>query len=179
MDLTLLPENLVDFLLPGEEFLAAVEQSRLKHPVNPGIVAVTNMRVLVQQKSTLGLRSEIVEVQYRDLASVGFKKGIIFGTLTVNAGSGKGGELEHFDNTQARDLAKIANTKIRETMLGSGDAVSAVLTTKSVIEHHGSPGGGAPVAVASADDPIKIAKVRFAKGEITKAQLDEIIAALS
>ena len=173
-----IPSGITEMLLPDETIVAAVSQSRLKYPINPSVIAATNQRLLVYMPSLAGLRHDVGEFTFRDLKNVVAKKGLIMSGMTIVFNDGRTPlDIPDLEKEDAAAVARTVVQKIREVLQGTGDAVGRVLTQQSNVAIQGSL-AQAPAA-APVEDPIQVAKLRFANGLITKEELDVIIEALS
>ena len=68
-------------LWPGEQVLITAQQRRVGpggDMINPTSVVATDKRIIIVNKTTLGLRKDYEVIPYRQIASVRLKKGIIF-----------------------------------------------------------------------------------------------------
>jgi hypothetical protein len=67
-------------LLEKEQVLLRVRQSRIGpggSAVTPIYIYITNMRVIYRKPIWVGLKSEIIDVNYQDIADIRLKRGII------------------------------------------------------------------------------------------------------
>ena len=164
MDITLVPKNILENLLEGETILAAAQQSKIKHPVNPETGVVTSQRVMWSLPSALGLRAKIGELDFRELGKVDLKKGIVFSAVYLADTDGQlAYSLLDISKDEAVEFANAARQQVRNAKLGKGDAVGRVLTTQVAIQ-----------PAQPSNDPLAKLKMRLANGEITAEQYKEL-----
>jgi len=157
------PNAIKKMLLADEQVLAVVKQSRLKAAITPDSIIVTNQRIIRCSPSALGLRKEIEDYRYEDIANLKIDKGILFATITAKR------------RFMSEDLI------LDKLLKGQADYISRVIQ-----ERLGRMSSAAkfPVAtnqqvsLAPPEDPLQVLKLRFARGEITKEQFEEMKRAL-
>ncbi|MDH4068720.1 MAG: PH domain-containing protein [Dehalococcoidia bacterium] len=157
------PNAIKKMLLADEQVMAVVKQSRLKAAITPDSIIVTNQRIIRCSPSALGLRKEIEDYRYEDIANLKIDKGILFATITARR------------RFMSQDLI------LDKLLKGQADYISRVIqenlgrmssTTKFPVAAN-QPGPLVPL-----EDPLQILKLRFARGEITKQQFEEMKRAL-
>ena len=151
------PRRVAALLAPNEQVLAVFHESRFKALLNPDSIYVTNQRVVRYSPSRLGLRAEIEDYRYQDMANVEVRSGVVFGEVHVDMRFES--EPLVFKNI-TRATADALHKYLSQGILAVGPAM---------------PPGAAPmVGAAGREDPLQILKVRLAKGEITKAEYEEM-----
>ncbi len=150
-----IPRAVKNILNQGEQIIAAVTQSRMKSMITPDSIVVTDQRIIRYAPSAFGLHKEVETYLYEDMANFAVQKGLMFATMTIR-------QKMMSDDLVINNLPK-----------GQMDAI-----TKSVNEaiRRTRSAAATPHVAASAptEDPIKVLKVRLAKGEITKEQFEEM-----
>ena len=149
------PRDISRMLLAGEEVLLNVKQSRWKVLFNPDTIIVTNQRVIRYSPSGfLGIHKDIEDYRYEDMANFKISKGLFFGTVTIS----------HRFNSESLVLDNLPK-----------NAMNGI--SKAVEENIGRVRGSTvskPLPANSSQDALSTLKLRFARGEITKEQFDEM-----
>ena len=157
------PNAIKKMLLTDEQVMAVVKQSRLKAAITPDSIIVTNQRIIRCSPSALGLRKEIEDYRYEDIANLKIDKGILFATITAKRRfMSEDLVLDKLLKGQADYISRVIQENLRRT---SGATTSPVATNQQ------SP-------PTSSEDPLQVLKLRFARGEITKEQFEEMKRAL-
>lgn len=71
------PDDVQRLLQFNEKVLLSAQVARSTELINPGTIFVTTQRVIVRKPTTLGLRKNMEDFRYVDIANVKLKKGII------------------------------------------------------------------------------------------------------
>jgi hypothetical protein len=149
---TPIPNSVKKMLLNDELVLASIQQSRLKEVITPDTLVVTNQRVIRHSPSTLGLRKEIEDYRYGDIGNFKVNKGIVFAIIEiVPRFMSKGVKIENLPRGQVDHISKIVLENIKHA--NNAQKVKA------------------PTNI---EDPFKVLKLRFAKGEISKNEFEEM-----
>jgi len=157
------PGAVKKLLLADEQVLAVIEQSRLKAAITPDSIIVTDQRIIRYSPSALGLHKEIEDYRYEDIANLKVDKGILFATITARRRfMSQDLVLDKLLKDQADYISRVIQEKLRGM---SGAAASPVITNQQ------NP-------PTSPEDPLQVLKLRFARGEITKEQFEEMKSAL-
>jgi hypothetical protein len=157
------PNAIKKILLTDEQVMAVVKQSRLRAAATPDSIVVTNQRIIRCSPSALGLRKEIEDYRYEDIANLRIDKGILFATITAKRRfMSEDLILDKLLKGQADYISMVIQENLRRI---SGATTSSVTTNPQT-------------AVASPEDPLQVLKLRFARGEITKEQFEEMKRAL-
>ncbi|HJX69049.1 MAG TPA: PH domain-containing protein [Dehalococcoidia bacterium] len=157
------PGAIKKMLLADEQVMAVIKQSRLKAAITPDSIIVTNQRIIRCSPSALGLRKEIEDYRYEDIANLKIDKGILFATITAKRRfMSEDLVLDKLLKGQADYISRVIQENVRRM---SGDTTSPVTTNQQT-------------PPASPEDPLQILKLRFARGEITKEQFEEMKRAL-
>jgi hypothetical protein len=150
------PSGVKNILLAGEQVLASVRQSRLKEAITPDTIVITTQRVIRFSPSAMGLRKEIEDYRYEDMANYKVNKGIMFATVTItNRFMNEDLILDDLPKGQIDHISRIIQDRIR--------LVKAVQI----------PGYQTPASIQS-EDPLSVLKLRLARGEITKEEFAEL-----
>src|SRR5690349_11392505 len=71
------PEDVKKLLQFNEKVLLSAETARSASLIAPETIFISSQRVIVKRPTTLGLRKNIEDYRYTDIANVKLKKGII------------------------------------------------------------------------------------------------------
>jgi len=153
------PNAIKKMLLTDEQAMAVIKQSRLKAATTPDSIIITNQRIIRYSPSSLGLHKEIEDYRYEDIANLKIDKGILFATITLKRRFMS--ENLILDNLPAGQVDYVFRL-IQENLRRTSSAPTSVVTTNQQ-----SP-------LTSPDDPLQVLKLRFARGEITKEQFEEM-----
>lgn len=140
------PKDILELLIPGEKVLHSVRQARLEQAISPDSIFVTNHRVIVRRPEALGLRRFVTDYKYTDMANTEIKKGVIHSDILI----------------KMRFLSEDCMLK----GIPNKNAAQMFRTIQEMIVR--SRGG--PLPESEGEDPLKILKVRYARGEITKEE---------
>jgi hypothetical protein len=157
------PGAVKKLLLADEQVKAVIKQSRLKAAITPDSIIVTDQRIIRYSPSALGLHKEIEDYRYEDIANLKIDKGIVFATITARR---RFMSQDLILDKLLKDQADYISRVIQENLRGTSGA-----TTSPVATDQKAP-------PTSRDDPLQVLKLRFARGEITKEQLEEMKRAL-
>jgi hypothetical protein len=160
---TKVPNAIKKILLPDEQVIAVIKQSRLKAAITPDSIIITDQRIIRCSPSAMGLRKEIEDYRYEDIANLKIDKGILFATITVKRRfMSEDLVLDKLLKGQADYISRA----IQENLGRMSSAAKSPVTTNQ------------QVSLAPPEDPLQILKLRFARGEITKEQFEEMKRAL-
>ena len=135
-----------------EKVIMVIRQT--KNPLKPGgslitpdTIFATTKKIIIRDPSALGLRQNIEVYHYEQIVDVKLEKGMFSSAIAINVpGSIFDGLIDAIPKKDAEELLKIIYDRI-----------------------HGKKN-----STSNDDDPLKILKIRFAKGEITKEEYDEM-----
>ena len=157
------PNAIKKMLLADEQVMAVIKQSRFKAAITPDSIIITNQRIIRCSPSALGLHKEIEDYRYEDIANLKIDKGIMFATITAKRRfMSEDLILDNLPKGQADYISKVIQKNLRRL---SSATASPVTTNQRV-----SP--------TAPEDPLQVLKLRFARGEITKEQFEEMKKAL-
>ena len=71
------PDDISKILEPGENILLAAQQARSTNLINPDTIFVTTSRLMIRKPTSLGLRKNIEDYRFSDIANVKLHKGIV------------------------------------------------------------------------------------------------------
>ena len=114
---------------------------------------ITNKRVIIWNRGLA--KQDIESINYQNISSVEFSRKILTGEISFNVH----GRISGFRTTVRKD-AEVGTRLIRERILQSIDEQEINQSAVS--------------SISTQDDPLHILKIRYAKGEITKEEYDEI-----
>jgi hypothetical protein len=157
------PNTIKKMLLADEQVMAVIKQSKLKAAITPDSIIITNQRIIRCSPSALGLRKEIEDYRYEDIANLKIDKGIMFATITVKRRfMSEDLILDNLPRGQADYISRV----IQENLRRMSSAPASPVTTSQ------------RTPPTSPEDPLQVLKLRFARGEITKEQFEEMKKAL-
>jgi hypothetical protein len=160
---TKVPNAVKKLLLADEQVLAVIRQSRLKAAITPDSIVITNQRIIRYSPTALGLHKEIEDYRYEDIANLKIDKGILFATITARRRfMSQDLILDKLRKGQADYISRV----IQENLRRMGGATTPPVTTNQ------------QTPPTSPEDPLQVLKLRFARGEITKEQFEEMKRAL-
>jgi hypothetical protein len=157
------PGAVKKLLLADEQVLAVIKQSRLKAAITPDSIIVTDQRIIRYSPSALGLHKEIEDYRYEDIANLKVDKGILFATITARR---RFMSQDLVLDKLLKDQADYISRVIQEKLRGMSGAAASPGTTNQQIPP------------TSPEDPLQVLKLRFARGEITREQFEEMKRAL-
>jgi len=153
------PNAIKKMLLADEQVVAVIKQSRLKTAITPDSIIITNQRIIRYSPSTLGLHKEIEDYRYEDIANLKIDKGILFATITVKRRfMSEDLILDNLPEGQVDYVSRLIQENLRRM---SSTSTSSVTTNRQI-------------PLTSPEDPLQVLKIRFARGEITKEQFEEM-----
>jgi hypothetical protein len=134
-----------------EKVLLVIRQT--KNPLKPGgslitpnTIFATTKKIILRNPSALGLRQNVEIYPYEKIVDVKLEKGMLSSAIEINVpGSIYDGYIEAIPKKEAEKLLKIIYKRMKEKKTSSLD-----------------------------DDPLIILKRRFAKGEITKEEYEDM-----
>ena len=149
------PKDIRKMLLADEQVLLAVRQSRWKALFTPDTIVATSQRVIRYSPSGfLGWRKDIQDYRYEDMANFKISKGIMFATITIgHRFMSETLVLDGLPGGPMNDISKVVEENIKRAR--SGVTSPLVPSTQS-------------------QAPLEVLKIRFARGEITKEQFEEM-----
>jgi len=157
------PNAIKKMLLADEQVMAVIKQSRLKAAITPDSIIITNQRIIRCSPSALGLRKELEDYRYEDIANLKIDKGILFATITIKRRfMSEDLILDNLPRSRADYISRV----IQENLRQMSSATASPVTTNQ------------RVPPTSPEDPLQVLKLRFARGEITKEQFEEMKRAL-
>jgi len=157
------PNAIKKMLLADEQVMAVIKQSRLKAAITPDSIIITNQRIIRCSPSALGLHKEIEDYRYEDIANLKIDKGIMFATITAKRRfMSEDLILDNLPKGRADYISRI----IQENLRRMSSATASPVTTNQ------------RVSPTAPEDPLQVLKLRFARGEITKEQFEEMKKAL-
>jgi len=143
--------QILDRLDEDEEVLMVIRQTKnIFKPgsslITPDTIFATTKKIIIRNPSALGLRQNIEIYNYEQIVDVKLEKGMFSSRIGINVpGSIYDGIIEALPKDEAEDLLKIIYERINKKKTSSSD-----------------------------DDPLIILKKRFAKGEITKEEYENM-----
>lgn len=153
------PKAIARMLYGDEIVYGSVKQSRWKRLFTPDSIFVTNHRIILYSPQALGFRKTIEDYRYRDMANFKTERGIFFTTITIT------------QRFMSNDLV------IDSLPKGKTDRIAGII--HEGIRRMGITGRPDMEDVSSTietdnDDPLKVLKLRYARGEIDQQQYEEM-----
>lgn len=153
----------------GENIVLVARQSRIRpggtQILTPNTIFATDRRLIIRNPNLLGLREDIENYRYDSITSVKIEKGLFSSAIHLVIpgmtemsksdrmykiwGRNDTGVIDAIPKDKAEQLYKIINDAIAKTR-------------------------NAKANPAQSEDPLTVLKVRFAKGEITKTEFEEM-----
>jgi hypothetical protein len=78
-----IPDDIYKILQPGEAVLLAAQQARSTNLINPDTIFVTTNRLMIRKPTSLGLRKNIEDYHFADIANVKLHKGIVRSSILL------------------------------------------------------------------------------------------------
>ena len=177
--------EIMSLLLEKEQIIASASQKRLVPGGSmhtPNAIYVTNIRVLYKDPKWFGMKANIVDVHYKDISNTRLKRGIFSTEIYLEARHHSDEiRLPAVDKDIAAEIHSMIQKGIRGELLGQSDTFDIPQDTASVNadlsradNNATQPLNQEEVSSQNIDDPLKILKIRFAKGEITKEQYEDM-----
>jgi hypothetical protein len=153
------PKDIRKMLLADEQVLLAVRQTRWKVLFTPDTMVATTQRVIRYSPSGfLGWHKEIENYRYEDMANFKITQGIIWATITIgHRFMNESLILDSLPKCQVNDISKVVEENISRARVG-------VMSL--------------PVSLTQAQGALEVLKLRFARGDLTKEQFEEMRHAL-
>jgi hypothetical protein len=159
------PEDVKKELIPGEKVLHSVRQARIEQPITPDSIIITTERVMIRRPEFFGLTARHRDFRYSDMGNVTVNKGLLHSTVTV-----KMRFLSHdlmLSAIPTEEAFKISST-IQKGIDGRFDGLDGEESRS-----YRMPGMEAKNANAD-DELLKILKLRYVKGEITREEYESM-----
>ncbi len=80
---TKIPDDVSNILQPDEKVLLAEQQARSTNMINPDTIFVTTHRLIIRKPTSLGLRKNIEDYLFADIANVKLHKGIVRSSILL------------------------------------------------------------------------------------------------
>ena len=129
--------------------------------ITPRTIIATDKRILIRNPSSLGLRADVDSIPYNQVNNVKLKKGAFTSALIIESGQyekDEDGFIPAIPKKKAAQIYGIINEGLSQAQQNPG--ITQIVEQKQD------------------DDPITILKKRFAKGEISKEDFEEMKSAL-
>jgi hypothetical protein len=78
-----IPDDVLKILQPDENVLLAAQQARSTNLINPDTIFVTTQRLMIRKPTSLGLRKNIEDYRFADIANVKLHKGIVRSSILL------------------------------------------------------------------------------------------------
>jgi hypothetical protein len=153
------PKAVAKMLLADEQAMAIIRQSRLKAASTPDSIIITNQRIIRYSPSALGLHKEIEDYRYEDIANLKIEKGILFANITLRRRfMSQDLILDNLPAGQVDYVFKLIQENLKR--------ISSTSVSPAASSQQSPP--------TSQEDPLQVLKLRFARGEITREEYEEM-----
>lgn len=153
------PKAIKNMLYEDEEVITSISQSRMAHVVTPDSIFVTSHRIILYSPHALGLRKSIEDYRYEDMANFKVERGVIFSTIKIKQRFMSNDLV--LGNLPKGSIDKIARV-VHEGIRRCGSVSKPVSVTST------------PAVDFQNEDPLKVLKLRYAKGEISKEEFEDM-----
>ena len=154
-----IPGVIKKILLADEEVLAVVRQSRLKTIFTPDSIIVTNHRIIRCSPSKLGLHHDIEDYRYEDVANLKIDRGILFSNIIIKRRfMSEDLVLHNLRTSQVNYLSRVIGENLRRNNIIQPPQYSSFQQA----------------SFSSAEDPMHVLRMRYAKGELTQEQFEDM-----
>ncbi|RLI92675.1 MAG: hypothetical protein DRO89_01715, partial [Candidatus Altiarchaeales archaeon] len=159
------PEDVKKELIPGEKVLHAVRQARIEQLFTPDSIIVTTERVMVRRPKLFGFTATNKDFRYSDMGNVIVHRGILNSTIAI-----KMRFLSHDLMLRAipNDEAQAISSTIQEGIDGRFEGMDGEESRRYRISGMENRKEGAD------EDLLKILKLRYVKGEITREEYERM-----
>lgn len=147
-------------MLDAAEIIKAVARQSKIMPggklITPKTIFATDKRLLIRDPNMLGLRSDVDAIPYSQINNVKLEKGVFTSKVMIKSGyfnSDEQGYIDAIPKDKAAKIVSIINEGIRRAQTHTTEVVQPK---------------------SSDDDPLTILKKRYAKGEITKEEFEDM-----
>ena len=166
------PRVIKEALMDGEEVLHFIQQSRLKKMITPESIFVTNKRVIKHIPKTFGLRRNIQDYKYVDMANTEIEQGLLFSNIKIKMRFGTEPVfLEMIPNNVVRKVFATIQSGIENRLSGfTPETFFRPPLTQAFVEEPEIEPEPEPVPEKE-EDLLAILQRRYVTGEITKKEL--------
>jgi len=152
-----IPEPVKEILATAEAPQCTIQMARKAQITAPDSLILTSERIICYKPVLFGLKKNIEDYRYDDIANVKAHKGFMSASLVIKPRF-MSDEI-HFDNIPKGSVDKVYR-QIQENIRNAQAPLQAQVKQAS--------------AETGEDDPLKLLKLRFVKGEITKDEYEEM-----
>ncbi|MEM3754136.1 MAG: PH domain-containing protein [Candidatus Bathyarchaeia archaeon] len=127
-----IPEDIQKILDENESILLAIKQ---KSPFSHHTIFLTNQRLILVKPSFVGIKREIVDFMYEDIANIVINKGIFMASLLVKMKSGIPElRINGISKEDAEKLHKEIRKKVNNVFVKNELEITKALDTKATIK---------------------------------------------
>ncbi len=150
-----IPIDVRHMLLADEQVVLSFRQSRWKSLFTPDTIVATNHRIIRYSPSGfLGLHKDIEDYRYEDIANFKISRGVFFATVTLaHRFMSESLVLDNLPKTAMNDFSRAVEENIRRARGGIS---------------------GGQVPEPAPQSAMEVLRLRFARGEISKEQFEEM-----
>ncbi len=166
-------EKIRDRLDPGESIIMSARQSRIRPggaaAINPNTIFITEKRVIIRNPIRLGYGEHIEEYYYHQITNVRLEKGLFSSSLVF--------AIPGLTEISKSDRKLVPWGRDSEGVI---DAIQKEIAEKMYdyirerIKSEKSKKDGQSQQYSGDEDPIKILKARYARGEISKDEFESM-----
>ena len=154
------PSDIRHILSHDEQVIHAIQQSRLFEKLHPAMIYVTDKRVILKKPALLGLKSNIQDFRYEDISNIKVKHGLMYSDISIVTRSfAEGFVINGIPKQDVKNIHKTLNQGV------AGDLRKEKVIIKET-------------KTDSEEYPLKVLKLRYVKGEITKEEFEDMKEAL-
>lgn len=152
-------DRIKNMLDAAETIKAVARQSKIKPGgklITPKTLFATDKRLLIRDPNSLGLRSDVDAIPYTQINNVKLENGVFTSKVIISSGyfnNDQQGFIDAIPKEKAAKIVAIVNEGIRRSQTHTTEVIQPKSTD---------------------NDPLTILKRRYAKGEITKEQFEEM-----
>lgn len=125
-----IPEDIRKILNENESILLAIKQ---KTPFSHHTIFLTNQRLILMKPSFIGIKKEIIDFMYEEIANIIINKGIFMASLSVKMKSGLSElKIDGISKEDAEKLHKEIRKKVSNVFVRNELETKAPMATNSI-----------------------------------------------
>lgn len=157
------PNDIKELLIPGERMVHAVRQARLEQAITPDAIFVTTHRIIIRRPTAWGLKQNITDYRYEDMANTRIERGIINSSIYIDM---------RFLSEECclRGIPNKTAARLFRTIQEQISRIASKASLSSSLSPSQYPSSASQKPQQLPQDPLTILQIRFAKGEITREE---------